>query len=925
MKKNTNPFISGIFLSLALLVASCGKDTEGLVVEARESLRKNDSNAAIIQLKSALQQSPASPEARFLLGEALLASGDVQAANVELRKAYDLKYPAAQVVPLLARTMLELQLHQKIIDEFALVDLVEPKAIADLKTTVAAAYVALDTRDKAQDAIRVALQADPDHAATLQLQARLAADARKFDEALALIDKVTTTSPANATAWQQKGDYLYLGKGDQPGAMAAYHKALSLGPNNIAARSNLIALLLGKRDLKVATEQVELLRKTLPNNPQTLFFDAQLALLNNQPKKALELIGQVRKGAPENAKVLQAAAEIELANGALLQAERSLSRALALSPNLPVLRYMLGQTYLRMGQADKALSALEPLLTSGKADAQSYALAGEANLFLGNMDRAVANFEKAVSKDPSSSIGRIYLTLSKSRSLGLNATVAELQRIAATDKGAYADVALVNIFAQNRDFEKASNSVDAIDKKDPKNPRTASLRGRVQLMSGDVGAARISFERALALDPLFVPAAVSLATIDLNDKKPEAARKRFDAIVAAEPGNVQALLAIAKIRAIEGAGSEDMIRLLDNAVQVSPTAPEPRLLLINHYLDSRNFKSAMTAAQEATVALPNDADLLDALGRVQMASGNVNQAAISFNKLASLEPQSARAYVRLASTKLLSQNKAAAEQSLRRALTIDPAFLEAQIALINLTRADKRYQDALAIARTIQKQRPNDIVGFMMEAEIENSRNNRTAALDVYRAAIKRLPSTALAIRLHAALLSAKQPVDANKWASAWVADHPKDAEFLAYLGDIAIANQDIEGAERRFREVVELQPNNALALNNVAWAMVRLKKPGATSFAERAVSLNPDAPGLIDTLASSLAADKQFDKAVDLQKRAISLAPTEPELRLNLAKIYIQAGNKSAAKVELADLAKTNNNFAHKAEVDRLRQTLSQ
>ena len=96
-------------LVAALILAACGGEKpESMLVSAKEYLAKNDTKAAEIQLKNALQGDPNLAEARFLLGKMLLESGNPTAAEVELRKAADLKYPAEQLVPLMARTLLML-------------------------------------------------------------------------------------------------------------------------------------------------------------------------------------------------------------------------------------------------------------------------------------------------------------------------------------------------------------------------------------------------------------------------------------------------------------------------------------------------------------------------------------------------------------------------------------------------------------------------------------------------------------------------------------------------------------------------------------------------------------------------------------------------------------------------------------------------
>ncbi|MDQ6680528.1 MAG: PEP-CTERM system TPR-repeat protein PrsT, partial [Pseudomonadota bacterium] len=155
---------------------ACGEEKpEALIKSAKSYIEKSDDRAAVIQLKSALQQNPRSAEARFLLGRTMLDIGDAVSAEIELRKALDLRYPDAAVLPVLARALLLAGKHQKIVESYSSSVLAEPIATADLKTSVATAYAAQGDREKAEVAVNSALSTVPGYAPALLLSARLKA------------------------------------------------------------------------------------------------------------------------------------------------------------------------------------------------------------------------------------------------------------------------------------------------------------------------------------------------------------------------------------------------------------------------------------------------------------------------------------------------------------------------------------------------------------------------------------------------------------------------------------------------------------------------------------------------------------------------------------------------------------------------------
>jgi putative PEP-CTERM system TPR-repeat lipoprotein len=909
-------------LATLLLVGCGGEKPESMLVSAKDYMAKNDNKAAVIQLKNALQNNPNLAEARFLLGKALLEGGDPIAAELELHKASELKHPADQVVPLLARAMLMQGQAKKITDDFAKVQLTSPESKADFQATLGQAYLMMGKLDAAQAAFDGALIALPDYGPALIGQARIKAVSRDLPGALALLDSALEKSPKLYNAWQLKGDILSA-QGDAKGASDAYRKALEIKPDFLSAHAALISRFLEAGKLDEAGKQLAAMKKIAPKHPQTSYLQAQLFYWQKNFKAAQESIQEHLKVIPDSMLGLQLAGAIEYELKSYAKTETYLLKALAKAPELGLARRILIASYLRSGQSAKALGALQPVLEKIEKDSNMLALAGEVFMQSGDAEKAGVYFSKAAALDPENTGKRTSVALSHLAKGETETAYRELEQIASVDTGVNADLALISSQLKGGKFDEALKSIAALDKKQPENPLAQHLRGTVFLGKGDVAAARKSFEQALLKNPVYFASAASLANLDLADKKPDEAKKRFEGVVAKDPKNVQALLALAELRAKTGGQTEEVAALINKAIAADASEPASRLALIGLYLGARDAKKAVSAAQDALGVLPDRPAILDAAGRAQQLAEDFNQALATYGKLAAAMPHSQQAYLRMAEIQMAMKDKDAAMQSLRKALSVKPDSIEAQRGILMLDLDAGRTAEALATARKVQKQHPKEAAGFVFEGDVHAFKKAWADAATAYRAGLKQTGVAELALKVHAVSMAGGMTAEADKFADNWLKEHPKDLKFRFYLAEAASARKDYVAASKHYRTLLDAQPDNPAVLNNLAWVAAQNKDPKAIEYAEKAYKLAPDQPAIIDTLGALLVEKGDTARGLELLQKALSLAPQNAEIRFNFAKALVKAGKKDEAKKELGELAKLGEKFPAQAEAAKLLQSL--
>ena len=895
-------------LMLAAGLSGCGKtDTSAsLMAEAKQYQQKGDSKAALIQLKNAAANSPAEAEVRFQLAALYNQMGDPLSAEKEIRKALSLGADSTRAMPELLKALLSQSRPQDALDESAAL---AAKGDPDLLAIRGNAYFALDNAAKAKESYEQALAAKPGLVEPMIGLARVALAAPDLDAASRLAEQAISANPKDPAVWLFKGSLLRT-QGKLPEAILAYSQAITLKPDHVLALLERAQLEIGTRQFDKAKADIDTATKLGPSAMLVQYTQALLDFTQGKFAAAQESLLKVLRVAPDHLPTILLSGAVELNLGALQQAEKHFRKYLVKFPDNAYAHKLLAETLLKGKQPADAVLALAPLLKADTKDMQLLALAGESAMQLGDFAKASQYFEKASALAPT--IAGLHSSLGLSL-LGQGEPVkaiSELERAIALDPKSEAfAVALVKAELGLKHADKALLAVKAVIAAHPQSAALRNLEGGVYMSQNDRVAARASFDKAVSLEPDMFAAVANLARMDVEDKKPDAAKQRLTAFVTKNPKSSSAMAALASL-AMSQNHPEEATTWLEKASAENPDALGPATQLVNHYQRTNQKAKALTLVRKLQTANPANADLLDLLGQAQLAGDDQAGALETYSKLVNVVPKSAAAQFRLATVHVTLKNPAAAAEDLKKAIALDPDFLPAKLAQIELVLAGGNAEQALVLARQLQKSAQKSPAGFLVEGDLLAAQKKPELAVRAYEQAFAIARSPQVLVKLADMMKRAGKTAEADARLAEWQKQHPGEPLVMRYVGESYLAKKQYKPAIDQFEAILKTSPDNAVVLNNLALAYQEQKDPRALATAERALKLAPNAPEVMDTLGWMLAQQGDTARALPLLQRAVALLPAAPELRYHLAVALNKSGDKKMARQELDRLLSNKVSF---------------
>lgn len=734
-------------------------------------------------------------------------------------------------------------------------------------------------------------------------------------------------------------------------ASLEFRNAIQIDPNMGNAHWGLAQAYEG---LQRIPEAAESLRKAIEVDPNHL--EARVRLGNYyilyyqaNPKEGAQLLDDAERLAretlekdPNHIEGHILTANVLFARGKRAEAETELKRAIEINPQRVESHLSLARFYMSTGNVAKADETLKRAISIDGNSALARIEYGRFLVGTNRLAQAETEFARAVEADPKNREARFVLASFYFANKQLDKAEAAYKALAEVDGDApEGTLALANFYAAtNRNPDAARVMQDLINRK----PDYALARYRLaemKLQSGDIAGARKLVDEGLVKNERDPQALVLRGRLKLIDNDAKGALEDFQQVLQSEPNSLGGLYFAAE--AALRLGNADQARTFAGELErYYPNYLPTRLLLVQTALTSGDAQGALRTANElvqrsqsaAPDALMTPQMLeeirtkaLLARGTANLSLNNTAAARNDMQQAAQRNPNSASVYVNLATVAAAERRYDEAASNLERALSIDPANMEAVAALIALPNGIGAERALGRVDAALQNQGQNAQLHFLRGQALA-ARREVDGAEAAFRRALEIDNNFSPALYALAAMyLNTNRTEQAINEYRQITQRRPEDSTAHTMLGIIEDQRGNYQASEAAYRSAINANPANEIAANNLAWLAAEHNVGNldeAIRFSQTVVQKNPQA-GFYDTLGWVYHKKNLNSAAVEQFRKAISLSNNNPLYRYHLAVALAANGNKSEAKREVEQalrLANLPNQKFNKA--DDARQLLS-
>jgi len=690
-------------------------------------------------------------------------------------------------------------------------------------------------------------------------------------------------------ALHRANDYFAAGKFDS--AQLEYLNALRLDPTNAIGYQRLGSIWFESGAPLRAAPYLLKARELVPNDLDNRKRLARTLLALARRSDAFSEAMKVLEQAPNDSEAALTAVEAAKDNEELARVDQALA---AMKPqNTAGVQLALATAALRRGTRDAARQAIESALTADPKSASAHLFVGTLRLADKDVPKAREEFKAAAELSPPRSVHRLRYAQFQMNSADVDGAVTTLKGVtAAAPDYLPAWLLLAEISLGKKEYDEALRLLTNILNRDPDNIDANVWQARTLTAKGDTDKAIQGLERLDTKYANFPPLKYELARCYVQKNNANQAITLLDQALSTSPDYFDAALLRGQLQLRTGKAKE-VVKELRPLVEKHPELAAARLLLADAY----------------------------------RALGQLDDAAAIFRDQLKNSPDSAEACIALGIILRQQKNNAEARQVLERARQLAPANPLPLIQLVDLDLGERDFEGAHRLVQDQLKATPNVALAHFLEGKIWATEGKWDPAEASLTKVLSLNPNFGDAYTLLASVYTASnKTADAVRQLEIVAARTPNNPRTLMSLAVLYEKLKDFDKARERYEKLLEITPDFAPALNNLAYIYVQqLHQPDrAYQLAQKARGLQPGDGSIADTLGWVLYKKRDYKQAIALFTEAVTKSPNDAEIQYHLGMCHYMMGDTDAARAAFEQALKLPTEFPDKVEAQRRLALLS-
>jgi len=717
----------------------------------------------------------------------------------------------------------------------------------------------------------------------------------------------------------------YMAEKKYPAAIVQYRNALRQDDKFAEARLKLTDAYLAIGDVRNALREAVRAADLLPDDIEAQLRAGTLLLVSRQFPEARARATAVLAKDPKNPRALMQLGNAFAGLKDLDTAVELIEQAIDADPQLTLTYTNLGALQVAKGDQEAAEAALRRAVDVAPRSALAHATLGNFLWAAGRYDEAERELKAALDIEPKSpSVNRALAGFHLARNRMPEAE-AYLKTYADVNGTTESKILLADYYVRMGKAPDAIGLLTAVAKQPEGFVRATTRLSALDFANGRRPEAYSKLDQVLAREPTNELAIHGKARYLLLEGKGQEALAAATSLVNANPKSLRGQYV--RGLALEATGSPDRaIEAYQEVLRIAPAAVPAQAKLASLHLARRNFKDALSLAQQVVKAQPRSSSAHLLYAQALFRTGDLANAERELLALAKATPSSADVHTWLGMLYDAKRDVRSARRSFERALELKPDSDVALAGLVDADMTEKRPAAALARIEAQLAKTPDDTKLVMMSAMAYSAARDIPKAEAAFR---RLLEIDANAIEAYGGLgaiyLSQNRLDEARKSFEELARRQEKPVAAETMLGTILVRQNRPGEARKHFERALQLDPRAAVAANNLAWDYANTggNLDVALQLAQTAKAEIPDNASVSDTLGFIYYKKGLSAIAVTTLREAIKQNPSNPNIHYHLGLAYLQNGNKAEARSTLQQVLKMSPKFPAADEVRRTLATI--